>query len=156
MEISLRTVFLCLSVFLMNSCYLNEKGEIVRHLFPPDGVYERAIGTASDSPTRDFPRWWGDLVPLGTGILLMDTEGGTITVRITECVSVPCENIEAPSPAVLRRLTSVDGMHFTIEQKTVIERANRTVPIDALALRWGAERLLPTAEALDAEWQEGP
>lgn len=154
MKIFCTVVFLGGAVSLLTGCYLNEKGDIVRHFIPPDGLYESGIGTVLDLPTNDSPRWWGDFIALGPGTLRMNAEDGRVTVRITECVSVPCENIEAPSPAVLRRLTSVDGMRFTIERKIVIEDANSSVPIDALALRWGVKRPIPTAEELDAEWMD--
>lgn len=154
MKLLQRLPVLAIVLIALNGCLFNEKGDVIHVSIPEDGVYERNIDMSLDGPTDEIPHWREQLVPIGPGWVLLDAKNETVSIRVTECVSERCEDIGGPVSSILARLNSEGGMSFTIERKVVVVDAQRYGSLSVLALMWGTDRLLPTAEALDAEWME--
>lgn len=147
---AIAAVILCTS-----ACGVRERGFVKSYEMPADGDYSSQSLWLVEPPTSEHLGWeweW-DIKKGGYTTIQIDRESSSVSIRSATCDTVSCNEIRAVAPHTMSALESSEGIRFTIEDALVI-RPGPYRGIDTTAFDWSENRVLPTAEDLDAAYSE--
>lgn len=127
-----------------------------KHSLPNDAEYQSPSQWRIDPPTGDSTRtdWERDRTKGGHTTIVLDRDNDLVSIRLAACDTNTCNQIKAAAPRVVSALESSGGIRFTIEDVRFI-RQEVHLDINTAAFDWSENRVLPTAEELDAAYSEG-
>ena len=129
---------------------------VIRERVPVDGAYKSQSLWLVEPPTSEHLGWeweW-DIKKGGYTTIQIDRESSSVSIRSATCDTESCNEIRAVAPHTMSALESSEGIRFTIEDALVI-RPGPYRGIDTTAFDWSENRVLPTAEDLDAVYGGG-
>lgn len=152
----MRALVVITHVLLATSCWSGEGLIVRRHSLPKDATYQSQSQWLIEPPiTEDSSAdWEAEPKEGGYTTIQIDRESSSVSIRSAACDTEGCNEIRAVAPHVMSALESSEGIRFTIEDALVI-RPGYDRGIHSIAFVWGENRVLPTAEELDAAYGGG-